>query len=87
MASSNSSLAEKSCACAYIAFAAEIFSWYADSITGEYSNHQTMITQSFTLNISDDDSMELTLVKCENTVRSFANLLQVEIIEIRNCKQ
>jgi hypothetical protein len=31
MASSNSSPAEKSCACAYIAFLAGIFSWYADS--------------------------------------------------------
>jgi hypothetical protein len=31
MASSNSSSAEKSCACAYIAFLAGIFSWYADS--------------------------------------------------------
>jgi hypothetical protein len=30
MASSNSSRAEKSCACAYIAFLAGIFSWYAD---------------------------------------------------------
>jgi hypothetical protein len=30
MASSSSSPAEKSCACAYIAFLAEIFSWYAD---------------------------------------------------------
>jgi hypothetical protein len=33
MASSISSLAEKSCACAYIAFLAGIFSWYADSTT------------------------------------------------------
>jgi hypothetical protein len=32
MASSNSSLIAKSCACAYIAFLAGIFSWYADSI-------------------------------------------------------
>jgi hypothetical protein len=31
MDSSNSSLAAKSCACAYIAFLAGIFSWYADS--------------------------------------------------------
>jgi hypothetical protein len=31
MASSSSSLTEKSCACAYIAFPAGIFSWYADS--------------------------------------------------------
>jgi hypothetical protein len=31
MASSNSSLAAKPCACAYIAFVAGIFSWYADS--------------------------------------------------------
>jgi hypothetical protein len=31
MDSSNSSLAEKSCACAYIAFLGGIFSWYADS--------------------------------------------------------
>jgi hypothetical protein len=31
MDSSNSSLAEKSCACAYIAFLAGIFSCYADS--------------------------------------------------------
>jgi hypothetical protein len=32
MASSNSSPAEKSCACAYIAFLAGIFSWYVDCI-------------------------------------------------------
>jgi hypothetical protein len=31
MASSNLSLAAKSCACAYITFLAGIFSWYADS--------------------------------------------------------
>jgi hypothetical protein len=31
MASTNSSLAAKSCACAYIAYLAGIFSWYADS--------------------------------------------------------
>jgi hypothetical protein len=32
MASSNSSLAAKSCACAYIAFLAGIFSWCADNM-------------------------------------------------------
>jgi hypothetical protein len=32
MTSSNSSPADKSCACAYIAFLEGIFSWYADSI-------------------------------------------------------
>jgi hypothetical protein len=36
MASSNSSLAAKSCACAYIAFLAGIFSWYADSISSAF---------------------------------------------------
>jgi hypothetical protein len=33
MASSNSSLAAKSCACAYIAFLGGIFSWFADGST------------------------------------------------------
>jgi hypothetical protein len=35
MASSNSSPAEKSCACTYIAFLAGIFSCYADSMLAE----------------------------------------------------
>jgi hypothetical protein len=36
MASSNSSPAEKSCACAYVTFWAGIFSWYADSTANVY---------------------------------------------------
>jgi hypothetical protein len=47
MGSSNSSLAKKSCACAYTAFLAGIFSWYADSTstdTTNTSNGATTIT-------------------------------------------
>jgi hypothetical protein len=35
MASSNTSPAAKFCACAYIAFLAGIFSWYADSTNAQ----------------------------------------------------
>jgi hypothetical protein len=46
MASSNSSPAEKSCACAYIAFLAGIFSWYEDSTGDARSDVSCLSTTS-----------------------------------------
>jgi uncharacterized membrane protein YhaH (DUF805 family) len=57
MASSNSSHAEKSCACAYIAFLAGIFSCYADSTleAGHNRLHSRHLSSWFTFIMSFDN--------------------------------
>jgi hypothetical protein len=45
VASSHSSLAEKSCACAYITFLAGLFSWYADSTFKKHFDRKTLTTR------------------------------------------